>query len=114
MARIDGGFGILAVLWIGVTLGGWWAAVRRKFELHRLFMRLSYAMTFGGVTLRLLIPSCFMLGSASYSAMSVWLAYTAWIPNVLAVGVYSAIERVKQRKSVAGGRLPVGGPLGAA
>jgi hypothetical protein len=91
------GFGILAVLWIGVTLGGWWAAVQRKFELHRLLMRLSYAMTFGAVTLRLQIPIGFMLGYASYSAMSVWLAYTAWIPNVVAVAVYSAIERVRQR-----------------
>jgi len=90
------GFGILAVLWIGTTLGGWWAAVRRKFELHRLLMRLSYAMTFGAVTLRLQIPIGFMLGYASYSAMSVWLAYTSWIPNVVAVGVYSALERRRQ------------------
>jgi hypothetical protein len=87
------GFGILAVLWIGTTLGGWWAAMRRKFELHRWFMRLSYAMTFSAVTLRLQIPIGFMLGYASYSVMSVWLAYTSWIPNVVAVGVYSALER---------------------
>jgi hypothetical protein len=90
------GFGILAVLWIGTTLGGWWAAVRRKFEVHRLFMRLSYALTFSAVTLRLQIPIGFMLGYASYSAMSVWLAYTSWIPNLVAVGVYSALERRRQ------------------
>lgn len=87
------GFGILAVLWIGTTLAGWRAAVRRKFELHRLLMRFSYAMTFGAVTLRLQIPIGFMLGYASYSAMSVWLAYTSWIPNVVVVGVYSVLER---------------------
>jgi hypothetical protein len=86
------GFGILAVLWIGTTLGGWWAAVRRRLPLHRLFMRLSYAMTFGAVTLRLQIPLGFMLGYASYSEMSVWLAYTSWIPNVLAVAIYTALE----------------------
>ncbi len=91
------GFGILAVLWIGTTLAGWWAAVRRKLELHRVFMRLSYAMTFGGVTLRLQIPIGFMLGYTSYAAMSVWLAYTSWIPNVLAVGVYWALERARKR-----------------
>jgi hypothetical protein len=91
------GFGILAVLWIGVTLGGWRAAVQRKFELHRLLMRLSYAMTFGAVTLRLQIPIGFMLGYASYSAMSVWIAYTSWIPNVVAVAVYSVIERARRR-----------------
>ena len=91
------GFGILAILWIGATLAGWWAAVRRKLELHRLFMRLSYAMTFGGVTLRLQIPIGFMLGYTSYAAMSVWLAYTSWIPNVIAVGVYWALERARKR-----------------
>jgi hypothetical protein len=95
------GFGILAVLWIGVTLGGWWAAVRRRLELHRLLMRLSYAMTFGAVTLRLQIPIGFMLGFSSYAAMSVWLAYTSWIPNVIAVGIYTAVERARKR-----GRTP--------
>src|SRR5689334_9906218 len=61
------GFGILAVLWIATTLGGLWFALRRKFELHRLLMRLSYAMTFGAVTLRLQIPFGIMLGYTSYS-----------------------------------------------
>jgi Predicted membrane protein (DUF2306) len=91
------GFGILAVLWIAATLGGWWAAVRRELELHRSLMRLSYAMTFGGVTLRLQIPLGFLLGFSSYAAMSVWLAYTSWIPNVVAVGVYTALERARKR-----------------
>lgn len=95
------GFAILAALWIGVTLGGWWAAVRRELELHRLLMRLSYAMTFSAVTLRLQIPIGFMLGFSSYAAMSVWLAYTSWIPNVIVVGAYSVLERARKR-----GRTP--------
>ena len=86
------GFGILAVLWVAVSLGGMFAAIRRKFELHRLLMSLSYAMTFGAVTLRLQIPFGFMLGYSGYPAMSVWLAYTSWIPNVLAVLAYFAIR----------------------
>jgi hypothetical protein len=100
------GFAILAVLWIGTTLGGWWSAMRRKFDLHRLLMRLSYAMTFGAVTLRLQIPIGFMLGYTSYSAMSVWLAYTSWIPNVIVVLVYSAFEQSRAR---AGSRRPIRG-----
>ena len=87
------GFGILAVLWVATTLGALWSAVGRNFGLHRLLMRISYAMTFGAVTLRLQIPIGFMLGYASYSAMSVWLAYTAWIPNVIVVALYAAMER---------------------
>ena len=96
------GFGILAVLWIATALGGWWAAMRRRFDLHRLLMRSSYAMTFGAVTLRLQIPIGLMLGYHSYSEMSVWLAYTSWIPNVIAVLVYSALESVKKPDSVRG------------
>lgn len=83
------GFGILAVLWVCTTLGAWRAAVQRRFALHRLLMRFSYAMTFGAVTLRLQIPLGFALGYPSYSAMSVWLAYISWIPNVIVVTIYS-------------------------
>jgi hypothetical protein len=85
------GFGILAVVWIGVTLGAWQAAVRRRFDLHRLLMRFSYAMTFAAVTLRLQIPIGLALGFEGYVAMSPWLAYTSWIPNVIAVAIYSAM-----------------------
>jgi len=98
------GFGMLAVAWLGTTLGGWWAAVRRKLALHRLLMRLSYAMTFGAVTLRLQIPLGFMLGYHSYAEMSVWLAYTAWIPNVIVVLDYSALEHVRHADRTTVGR----------
>jgi hypothetical protein len=91
------GFAILAVLWLGTTLGAWRAAVARKFDLHRLLMRFSYAMTFGAVTLRLQIPIGFVLGYASYAAMSVWLAYTSWIPNVIAVALYSLAKGVPRQ-----------------
>jgi Predicted membrane protein (DUF2306) len=83
------GFGILAILWIATTILAWRAAVQRRFAAHRMLMRYSYAMTFGAVTLRLQIPIGFVLGYPSYSTMSVWLAYTSWIPNVLAVAIYS-------------------------
>jgi uncharacterized membrane protein len=87
------GFGILAVCWIATTLGAWLAAMQRRFALHRLLMRFSYAMTFAGVTLRLQIPLGLALGYTTYAAMSVWLAWTAWVPNVLAVALYSLLER---------------------
>jgi len=91
------GFGLLAVGWIGTTLWGWRAAVARKFLLHRLLMRFSYAFTFAAVTLRVQIPLGFLLFHfASYPAMSVWLAYISWIPNVLAVALFSFV--VQRRK----------------
>ena len=70
--------------------------MHRQFALHRLLMRFSYAMTFGAVTLRLQIPLGFVLGYPSYSAMSVWLAYTSWIPNVIVVALYSMTEALRR------------------
>jgi uncharacterized membrane protein len=90
------GFGILAVLWLGTTLGAWRAAVRRQFALHRLLMRFSYAMTFAAVTLRLQIPIGLALGFPNYSAMSVWLAYTSWMPNVIVVALYSMTAALRR------------------
>jgi hypothetical protein len=90
------GFATLAVLWLGTTAWAWRAAVARDFALHRALMRFSYAMTFGAVTLRLQIPLFFALGFDSYRAMSVWLAYTAWIPNVIVVAIYSLLQRSRR------------------
>lgn len=88
------GFGVLALLWITSTLGGWRAAVRHDMPRHRLLMRVSYALTFSAVTLRLQIPLGFALGAPSYSAMSVWLAWTAWLPNLVAVAVWNWWEEL--------------------
>ena len=89
------GFATLAFCWIATTLGAWRAAVARKFDLHRLLMRFSYAMTFGAVMLRLQIPFFFMAGFHSYSQASVWLAYTSWIPNVIAVALWSMAQALR-------------------
>ena len=96
------GFGVLAALWVSATFAAWRAAVARKIDLHRVLMRFSYAMTFGAVTLRLQIPIGFMLGYTSYAAMSVWLAYTSWIPNVIVVALYS-LARGAPRQTVPAG-----------
>jgi Predicted membrane protein (DUF2306) len=93
------GFAVLAALWVGTTFGAWRAAVRRNFRLHRLLMRFSYAMTFAAVTLRLQIPIGFALGYPSYSAMSVWLAYTSWVPNVMVVALHAIVEKFLRRST---------------
>jgi Predicted membrane protein (DUF2306) len=91
------GFGLLAVCWIIATGMGWYTALARQFGQHRIWMRFSYAMTFGAVTLRLQIPIGFILGFHSYSQMSVWLAYTSWIPNVVIVALYTALQKPRAR-----------------
>ena len=96
------GFGTLAVLWLWTTVSGWRAALHRKIGQHRIWMRFSYAMTFGAVTLRLQIPFGFIFFHFhSYSEMSVWLAYTAWIPNVIVVAIYSLLLPLFKRGGTA-------------
>ena len=92
------GFTALAILWLGTTFAGWRMAVARKIEIHRILMRFSYALAFGAVTLRIQIPLGFIFfGFTSYRDMSVWLAYTSWIPNVLAVALYTAATSAQRR-----------------
>lgn len=84
------GFTMLAMSWIAANIGGLRAALNRNFDQHRIWMRYSYAMTFGAVTLRLQVPiGLIFLGFHSYPEMSVWLAYTSWIPNVVVVALYT-------------------------
>jgi hypothetical protein len=91
------GFGILATLWVSTTFGAWRAAVNRNFDLHRRLMRYSFAMTFAAVTLRLQIPlGVIFFHFKGYGPMSVWLAWTSWIPNVLAVALYDLISARQQ------------------
>ena len=75
------GFGLLAVLWIGATLGAWRAARAGRFLVQ--------------------IPVGFALGYRSYSAMSVWLASTAWVPNVIVVALYSTWTGARRRGAMA-------------
>jgi hypothetical protein len=96
------GFALLAISWIAVNIGGWRAALNRKFDQHRIWMRFSYAMTFGAVTLRLQIPVGMMfLGFHSYTEMSPWLAYTSWIPNVIVVALYTLLRSAPRTPALA-------------
>lgn len=99
------GFAMLGTLWITTTLAGWRAAVARNIDLHRMLMRYSFAMTFGAVTLRLQIPLGLALGFHDYAVMSRVLAYSAWIPNVLAVWVWDSL---RSKPVSAATRAPVG------
>jgi hypothetical protein len=92
------GFTMLAVSWLGTTFVGWRLAVARNFAMHRILMRFSYALTFAAVTLRLQIPFGFIFfGFSSYREMSVWLAYTCWIPNVIAVALFTLAASLRSR-----------------
>jgi hypothetical protein len=96
------GFSLLAISWIAVNIAGWRAAMNRKFDQHRIWMRFSYAMTFGAVTLRLQVPlGIIYFGFHGYTEMSVWLAYTSWIPNVIVVALYTLLRSTPRAPALA-------------
>jgi uncharacterized membrane protein len=75
------GFGLLAVLWIGVTAQAVRLAMQRRIADHRRWMMRSFALTFAAVTLRLYLP-VFMASGMDYAAASVYVAWLCWVPNL--------------------------------
>lgn len=76
------GFGILSVLWLGVTSVAIFHAVKRKIGLHRRWMIRSFALTFAAVTLRLYLVM-FFIGGFTYTEASVYIAWLCWVPNLI-------------------------------
>ncbi len=91
------GFGLLALVWLYTTMTAWRLAVRRDFAAHRRWMIRSFALTFAAVTLRLQLAVFQVIGLGDYTALSPLLAFSAWIPNLLAVEVAFAIAAAKGR-----------------
>lgn len=77
------GFGLLSLLWLATTARAIQLAITRQIQEHRVWMIRSFALTFAGVTLRLLLPF-FMLGAGmTYSEASPYLAWACWVPNII-------------------------------
>lgn len=75
------GFGVLALLWLGVTGWGIWLAIQGRIADHRRWMIRSGALTFAAVTLRLYLPLLFAtLGEEAGYTLVAW---ACWVPNVL-------------------------------
>ncbi|PSL20392.1 DUF2306 domain-containing protein [Shimia abyssi] len=75
------GFGLLAVIWIGVTAYAVALAMRGEIAHHRLWMIRSAALTWAAVTLRLELPILTaMLGFETGYPLVAW---TCWVPNLL-------------------------------
>jgi uncharacterized membrane protein len=83
------GFGLLAVIWFGVTAQAWRLAVARRFAEHERWMIRSFALTLAAVTLRLYLPLSAVLpmdGDDAYRAIS----FLCWVPNLIAAELFLA------------------------
>ena len=81
------GFGLLAIVWIGVTGNAWRLARARDFVRHRRWMIRSYALTFAAVTLRLYLPVVAIAHldfDWGYRAIS----FLCWVPNLAVIELW--------------------------
>lgn len=76
------GFGLLALLWLGATGAGIFAARQGQIARHRRFMIRSVALTFAAVTLRLELLPMMASGMEYVDAIRI-LSWAAWVPNLL-------------------------------
>ncbi len=76
------GFGLLAVIWMGVTGNAVRLAMARNFVEHRKWMIRSFALTFAAVTLRLYLVG-FTVAGFEYGAASIYIAWMCWMPNLI-------------------------------
>ncbi len=89
------GFSFLAIVWLTVTIKAVRAVIRGNLKGHKLYMILSFAMTFTA------IPQRTLLLTALYTDISFLDIYrlSAWLPWILNLGIgyliYSASERKK-------------------
>lgn len=77
------GFLMLGIAWIVTTGFGYLRARGRRFTEHQEWMKRSFSLTFGAVTLRIYLGlSLGVMGLPFETAYPV-IAYISWIPNLM-------------------------------
>lgn len=77
------GFGALAVAVIGTTVQAYRRIRAGDVEAHRAWMTRSFALMFAAVTLRLWLPVLIVAHGGAFEPAYQWVAWLAWVPNVL-------------------------------
>ena len=83
------GFTVLALVWIGSTGRGIWLARAGDFEAHRRWMLRSLALTFGAVTLRLIMTPLMAMGWTVAQTYDV-TAWGCWVPSLILLDLWFA------------------------
>lgn len=76
------GFGLLALCWMASSARGLFLILKGRVDEHQVWMRLSFAITLAGVSLRVQMPLLYMAG---LSEMAVYqtVAWSCWVPQVI-------------------------------
>jgi Predicted membrane protein (DUF2306) len=99
------GFAILAVLWFGITLRGFFAASQHHFAQHRQWMIRSYALTFAAVTLRVILAIGLIMGF-SFAQTYVFAAWACWIINLAVAEALIRLPKTQVSTAPSHPRLP--------
>jgi hypothetical protein len=76
------GFGLLGCLWLFTGAMALTAAIQRRFEDHRIWMRRNFALSLAAVTLRLYIPASALAG-IPFKEIYPAIAWLCWVPNLI-------------------------------
>ena len=92
------GFVLLAVIWLIATFRALQVVRLGQIGLHQEWMIRSIALTFAGVTLRIILPAQLVSGISLDVAYPI-VAWLCWVPNLVVV------EYFIRRSRTAKGRL---------
>lgn len=77
------GFALGSVAWFGALVMGIYHVRRRNFELHRRWMVMMAALSFGAVSFRIQLPILRLFWDMD--VVFPYLGWTCWVPNVIIV-----------------------------
>lgn len=97
------GFVVLALLWLGTTGIGIWAAMRGDYARHLWWMQRSLALTFAAVTLRVIMAPLLIAGWTVAQTYDV-TAWGAWVLNLAVLEIVSRTAKTAPGSRWAGHR----------
>ncbi len=95
------GFGLLALALLVTTGMAFWRATRREIGPHRQWMVRSFALIYGAVSLRVELPLLVVLYQGNFLPAYQWVAWLAWVPNLLIAELYLRATRTRATSEVA-------------
>ena len=94
------GFGLLAIVSVGVAVNGLRLAMTGRYAEHREWMIRSFAIIFGAVLLRAYLPGAQAVGIPFKTAYPA-IAWLAWVPNLVVAELYIRGRAQRRRAAVA-------------
>ncbi|MEJ6388610.1 DUF2306 domain-containing protein [Gymnodinialimonas sp. 2307UL20-7] len=82
----EAGFALGSVAWFGALVMGIWHIRQRNFEMHKRWMVMMAALSFGAVSFRLQLPILRLFWDMD--VVFPYLGWTCWVPNVIVVAIW--------------------------